>query len=145
MTESLQKRSKTAEEALSDLTRNLKSVDEVATFLGIHANTVRGWRHRCSFGVKIGKHVYFRPNEVEHMSKGTNSKARRVQIEKRGRIRKINRILVELWFRPELLSQAERQASAAGLALEDYFQLIVYGNAPGGWKRKLNPPMEFPR
>lgn len=126
----------------SQLTGNLVTTWQAAADLGMSEHAVRNWRARYKLGIRIGKIVYFRPDEVARMAAGSSRKSSQIRLErvKRSHIRKVRK---EIWIRPEIWAEAERQAAAVSLSLDDYFQLLVYGNAGTGWRNKLKPPLEF--
>ena len=131
---------------LDQLTRDLQSVDSVAFQTGLTHSTIRGWRFRFQLGIKIGRSVYFRPDEVAFIEQNTDKRAKKVRIQYRPQRRpKVNFVETQISLRPEMLYQAKRQAAKLRMSLDDYLQLLIFERSPVGWRSKITPPMEFPR
>lgn len=129
------------------LLKELIPISYVCEQLGMTDKAVRNWRIRCGMGIRIGNRVFFRPHEVAEIARRASRTAVNVSIEReldnRKRTERKSRVRKDVWLRPEVLLEAERQADSLKLSLDDYLQALIYGNATEAWRKKLRPPLSF--
>lgn len=134
--------SKLNPDAIPILIDDLVPIRAAAEQLGMKTKALNHWRERLGFGVVVRNRVYFSQNEIAQIA-ARASTSQKVRLAGPAEGRRARIIRKEIWMRPELWEQAQKQAKKVGLSFDDYIQLLIYGHTTEAFRKKLNPPLRF--